>query len=171
MGTTDHSSDSRETPDVSGIGNPEVAHERSDVNVRAVLWFMAGLIATAVVVHLLMWGLFDVFESKEAHAEPPPASRLGVNTQRLPPEPRLQLAPGHESHPAEDLQKLRAEEDNRLHGYGWVDEQRGVVHIPIEQAKKLLIERSHSAAQQSALPEEAMPADSGSGRMPEKSKQ
>ena len=61
--------------------------------------------------------------------------------ERLPPEPRLQLAPGHQIHPLDDLKRLRADEDALLHSYGWVDRNAGIVHIPIERAKELLVRR------------------------------
>ena len=37
-----------------------------------------------------------------------------------------------------DLERLRHDEDVRLNGYGWVDKQAGVVHIPIAEAMRLL---------------------------------
>ena len=44
------------------------------------------------------------------------------------PEPRLQ------PDPQADMQRLRSEEMQILNGTGWVDQDRGVVHIPITQA-------------------------------------
>jgi len=35
-----------------------------------------------------------------------------------------------------DLAAMRAAEDRVLHSYGWVDPQKGIVHIPIEEAMK-----------------------------------
>src|SRR6185437_13481276 len=49
-----------------------------------------------------------------------------------PPGPRLQT-----SNDA-DLRRLRTEEDKRLNGYYWVDKQKGIAHIPIEEAMKKL---------------------------------
>ena len=39
-----------------------------------------------------------------------------------------------------ELRALRAQEDARLSGYGWVDQAKGEVRIPIDQAMKLLVE-------------------------------
>lgn len=39
---------------------------------------------------------------------------------------------------AGDLQKFRAEEERRLNTYYWIDQQKGIVHIPIEQAMNKL---------------------------------
>jgi hypothetical protein len=43
--------------------------------------------------------------------------------------------------PVTDLADMRAAEEKALSTYGWVDKQQGVVHIPIEEAKKLLAAR------------------------------
>lgn len=40
-----------------------------------------------------------------------------------------------------NLQKFRAEEDHLLTSYGWVDQNAGVVRLPIDRAKELLLER------------------------------
>jgi hypothetical protein len=32
------------------------------------------------------------------------------------------------------MAKFRAEEEKRLRSYGWVDQQQGVAHIPIDRA-------------------------------------
>jgi hypothetical protein len=49
-----------------------------------------------------------------------------------PPGPRLQ------TNAERDLQKFRADEERRLNTYYWIDKQKGIVHIPIEQAMKKL---------------------------------
>lgn len=40
-----------------------------------------------------------------------------------------------------NLQKFRDEEEHLLTTYGWVDQNAGVVRLPIETAKELLLER------------------------------
>lgn len=44
------------------------------------------------------------------------------------------------SGPSTELRALRAQEDERLSGYGWVDQGKGEVRIPIDQAMKLVVE-------------------------------
>ena len=63
--------------------NPDVHHEESDVNIRAILGFGVGLIAVAVVVHLLIYVLFGYFNSREdvqAPADYPLAAALPPRT-------------------------------------------------------------------------------------------
>lgn len=84
------------TPDVSHIKNPDVTHEASDVNVSGILKFVMALTAMGVVVFVLMWGMFRLLNAQETEKEPPPGPMAMNPEQRLPPEPRLQAAPGFE---------------------------------------------------------------------------
>jgi hypothetical protein len=83
-----------ETPDVSHIKNVDVTHEASDVSVGGILKFVVGLTIFAVVVHVLMWGLFRFFNSQEEGKEPPPGPMAMTEQERRPPDPKLQSAPG-----------------------------------------------------------------------------
>jgi hypothetical protein len=115
--------------------NPEVAHEHSDVNIRAILGFGAALIVVAAVVHLLIYVLFGYFSGREGATVPAEYPLAAAQGQREPPEPRLQ------TDPRQDLADLRAREDEQLNSYGWVDKNTGIVRIPIDAAMKLTLER------------------------------
>ena len=114
--------------------NEQVDHEHSDINVRKVLMFGAGLIAVTVVCQLLVWALFGMLE-RQAAANDPQLSPLAIPAGKLPPEPQLQT-----NEPA-GLAKFRALEAETLEGYGWVDQPMGVARMPIAEAKKLIAER------------------------------
>ncbi|MEJ7709239.1 MAG: hypothetical protein WKF84_05100 [Pyrinomonadaceae bacterium] len=114
-----------ETPDVHHIHNVDVAHEESDVNVRAILWFVLGLGIMTAISFALMGGLYKFFEQRELTAEGNPSPMAMTGDERLPPEPRLQLAPGHPTHPLDELKQLRAKELNALTTYGMMDEAAG----------------------------------------------
>jgi hypothetical protein len=58
-----------------------------------------------------------------------------VNLKRIPPEPRL------EPDPLALRRELRGEEDALLKSYGWVDRTAGSVHIPIDRAIEIVLER------------------------------
>ena len=122
-------------PGGEAAARPATHHEERDVNIRAILAFGAGLVAVAIVIHVLVWLLFVYFNAREA-AQPPAEYPLATEQdKRLPPEPRLQTSP------REDLRELRAGEDELLTTYGWVDRNTGVVRIPIDEAMKLVIQR------------------------------
>jgi len=82
-----------ETPDVSHIRNVEVTHEKSDVSVRGVLMFVIVLTIAGIAIHLGIALLFKYFTAQEAK-EPGPGPMALRPEERLPPEPRLQAAPG-----------------------------------------------------------------------------
>ncbi len=42
---------------------------------------------------------------------------------------------------AQEWRTLRAEQQEVLSSYGWIDEENGVVRIPVERAMSLLVER------------------------------
>ena len=120
--------------------NPEVRHEESDVNVRAIFAFCAGLVAVGVAVHFGVWLMFQYLSGRETAREPI-AYPLAAGQDRLPPEPRLQ------TNPREDLRTLRAREDEILTSYAWVDKNSGVVRVPIEEAMKITLKRGLPARQ------------------------
>ena len=127
-------------------------HELSELKIGPVVWFLFALGVGTVITFLLMIGLFDVFQNRATEAEGK-AAPLAGERQKLPPEPRLQLAPtnidqveGRQSpnlkddHPLQEMKRIRRDEDARLNSYGWVDEKVGTVRIPIEEAKKKLLQ-------------------------------
>jgi hypothetical protein len=91
-----------ETPDTSHIKNVDVTHEVSDVYIEGIAKFVVALAALMVVSFVLMWALFSLFEKKAA--DPPRSPMALSDRERLPPEPRLQGAPGF----AEELDKSAA---------------------------------------------------------------
>ena len=50
-------------------------------------------------------------------------------------------------------------EDNELYSYGWVDEKAGTVHIPIDRAMELLVERGLPVRPQPAVGDDANKKD------------
>jgi hypothetical protein len=114
----------------------DAQHEQSDVNIRAIFEFGAGLAVLGVVVALVVALLFGYLTRREERASVVPLYPLAVELgERVPPEPRLQI------NPRQDLKDLRAAEDEILHGYGWVDRNAGIVRIPINDAMRLTLER------------------------------
>ena len=116
------------------LDNPDVAHEHSDISIRAIVLFLAMLVVVVVVTDIAMWGLLKGLQSIE-RSNDPFVTPLAAAPGQLPAEPRLQTTPWV------DLRQFREDELKRLHAYGWVDQKAGVGHLPIERAKELLLER------------------------------
>jgi cytochrome c2 len=137
---------------ISGKKNPEVSHEHTDVSVRGILLFGAGLIILAVVTHLLLWWVFDYFSVRDQKQTQPRVPSIARPQKELPPEPRLQVSP------AKDMREMRASEDAILHSYGWVDQKTNTVRIPIEQAMKLIAEKGLPVRSRDGVKSEDTPA-------------
>jgi hypothetical protein len=115
---------SRRTGTMNDISHPR-DYERSDADPRLI-----GALALGIAIFLLVtpYVLLAVY--------PNSAHRNDLQAELpQPPAPRLQV------HPKADLDRLHAEERERLTAYGWVDRERRIVRIPIEQAMDLLAAR------------------------------
>lgn len=100
------------------------APEAPGVAAGAILATALGFVAFTAVS---LGGLYVYFRSQT----PGPL----IAPQRTFPEPRLQFDPHG------DLARLRADQQNSLTGYAWVDQKQGLVRIPIERAMRMIAER------------------------------
>ena len=134
MGGTEMSSHQPHGP----TDNPDVVHEESDINVRAIIWFVVVLTAICLVINVAMWGLFKGLDYYEVKNDPP------VSPLALPHAPATggtQPAPGLQLTPWTDLKAFNAQQAAHLNGYGWVDEHGGIARLPIAKAKELLLKQ------------------------------
>jgi len=111
----------------------ELRHEQSTITLRPLLFFGAGLVLLAGVTLATMALLFEYYATRQAQLDVPPSPLADL--QQVPPAPRLQVAPSL------DLQRMREAEDAVLNGYHWVDQETGVVGIPIDRAISILAEK------------------------------
>jgi|SRR5579863_4102679 len=147
--------------------NPGVSHETRDVNVFQISAFGIGLLLSCIVVVFLMWAMFDfLFHREDEKNRGNPAAAMMNERPKLPPEPRLQAEPRIE------LKDLRADEDAILSSYGWIDPNKGIVRIPINQAIDIVAQKGlPSKPSPAGLDNDGyrmIPEDSSSGRTLEK---
>ena len=107
-------------------------YEHSDVAIRPLVIFLAGLTLSLIVVSGIVAALFFLFE-KEAEEVDPVPSPLAAAEQPIP-GPVLQVMPRH------DLNEFRAREQRQLDATEWIDEPRGIARIPLEEAMELTAE-------------------------------
>lgn len=113
------------------MSKPEtVSYERRDIEPRTVLWFAVGLIGALIAAFIII----RIFAAVLGGGTPGGATHVSAPHTDVP-APRLQ------ANPAAELAELRDDEETRLHSYGWVDRQAGVIHMPIERAMELTLER------------------------------
>jgi hypothetical protein len=176
-----------ETPDVSHIKNIDVTHEAGDVNVGGILKFVVGLTIFGIIVNVLMWGLFRFFNAQEEVKEPRPGPMAMTKEERLPPEPRLQAAPGFGvkladgqwvsleiKQPQAEYNVLREQWEHQLHcktdesPHGTID--RKPACIPIDSAIDQLFAGGGlpvrpQAKESGTAPELSLPTAASSGRV------
>ncbi len=175
-----------ETPDVSHIQNPDVSHEASDVDVGTIIKFVIGLFVLTVITFVLMKLLYNVLENRATAADPKPRPMAMSERERLPPEPRLQAAPGFGVNLGDgkfinlQLREPQAEYNELSKIWkdvleGKPDPRTGKTSMPIEEAKKKVLEdgslKSRPAAdgqQQLGAGGIDIPSYQSSGRMTEK---
>ena len=143
---------------------PGSSYEHTDAHVGPMVQFAIWLTGSAIVVHLALAGMYWVMIRQSAERVATARYPLAVNVPPpLPAAPRLQQFPRNE------LYDFRTKEDAQLGSYGWVDKNAGVVHIPIQDAMRLMLERNALASRpadaslRSAQVDE-FPSDSSSGR-------
>ena len=112
---------------------PTNTHEKSDAHPKPIAVFEVGLLAWVIISAALMAGLFFYYTDR--------AEELDVggsplaDTREAAPGPRLQ------ADPTTDIEALRAGEEKRLNGFGWIDRAQGIAHIPIDRAIDIVAER------------------------------
>ncbi len=175
-----------ETPDVSHIRNVEVTHETSDINVRGVLTFVVVLTITTIAIAIGMKLLFDYFDAQEAKAPGRGPMALTDKKDRLPPNPRLQAAPGFEfeteggstislekREPQAEYRILRKQWEENLKT-GLKDPSGRVVGVPIEKAMEQVVSGEGLPTMIKGAPKKlsdyaiSMPTAASSGREIEK---
>ncbi len=134
------------------IVNAETHHEKSDVNVRALFVFGIVFVIFAAVSHGAIYIMYRQFiKYANDHQNKPltmmerPESMIVPATPRLQPFPSkiskdVTVAPNANT-PVTDMADMRKEQEGVLNSYGYADRQKGVVHMPIEDAKKLALQK------------------------------
>jgi hypothetical protein len=136
----------------------EKPYEQNVIGLKGIIYFGVGLVILIVITFLLMWALNSVLE-ENAKVEKKVLNPYMIMTEneRLPPEPRLQSAPGFgvESstgkvnlelrEPQAEYRELRKQWDEVLKN-GHTDAKTGtIVAMPMEQAKERFLQQNVKA--------------------------
>jgi hypothetical protein len=119
----------------SAGSNPDVKFEKTDVDAGGLLKAGFVILAVTVAVVVFLHFLYFVFVRQEAARQPPPPVLKPERSVLAPPAPHLQTGP------TLDLRGFREQENHILGTYGWVDKEKEVVRIPIEDAMRLVVSR------------------------------
>lgn len=159
-------------------------YEQNIVGLRGVIYFGAGLLLLIVITFGLMFALQNVMEDQAEETKSSDNPLMMSERERLPPEPRLQAAPGFGVEaengrvnlelkaPQSEYRELRRTWDEQL-AEGQKDPRTGqIVTLGIDEAKeKYLQESEKPAAGENANGEDkitksrAIISDSSAGRL------
>jgi len=116
--------------------NRDVRYEKEDINERSTVWFGVWILVLMVGVSFLLKPLYNLLVARGVETQAPAAYVAESDPGALePPGPRLQATPERQ------LAELRAQEDAILSSYAWVEKDRGVARIPIDEAMRIVAER------------------------------
>lgn len=128
------------------LHNEDVAHEHSDINIRAIVMFLVGLTVVGVVSGAAMWGVFVVLETRAAKNDPA-LSPLAMPAAEMPKTTTASPTFGNAQGPRLLTNEPAALADHRAHAEkmlatgDWVDQAAGIGRIPIADAKTALLHK------------------------------
>lgn len=136
------------------------AYEHTDVTPAVAYNFAIWLGVALILSSAIVYGAFWFFERRAVSIDD--RSRLyplAVGQAQDPPAPRLQ------AQPFRDVYDLKSAQRSTLNSYGWVDKANGVLHIPIERAMEIAVERGFPVRDGvAASPTSLVIQDSSAGR-------
>jgi hypothetical protein len=138
--------------------------EGDGVNYSGIGWFIVILTLTTVFCQLLVWGAFELMDWRVARAEAPRAPLAAEAGRPVIEGGRVVSGTSESPQPAllvdepTALRAFRTTEGDALSSYAWVDQNAGIVRIPIGRAKDLVIERGLPARPGTVAPDAPRPA-------------
>jgi hypothetical protein len=126
--------------------NGHGSYEHQDLQASGIVYF---LLTLAVVTVICLFGIRTLYSylDRRERVEQPAVNPLVTNV----PADTRHIAPGYpqaafpsprlEENERDQLNGFLAGEQQQLYTYGWVDQKAGIMHIPIERAMDLLVQR------------------------------
>ena len=146
------------------------AYEGNEIGVRGIMGFAIFLLLLIVITFGLMWALLNVLRDYSKENSEPINPMQMTEMEKLPPEPRLQSAPGFGVDskagrvklelmaPQSEYRELRKQWEEQWK-HGQKDEKTGVVTmLPVDEAKEKFLSQTVKAKSGAAA--EAMLRDS-----------
>jgi hypothetical protein len=161
----------------------EKPYEQNIIGLKGIVYFGIGLFLLIVITFWLMWALNGVLEdnAKETMASTQPKEMRMTEKEKLPPEPRLQLAPGFQVEgdggrvilelkaPQAEYWELKKQWEH-IWKEGRKDDRTGtIVAMPVDKAKELLLTKAVKArsgpdAEKAKQDSRLLTGDANSGR-------
>ena len=137
-----------------GHANAGTSFEREDLSTRGVFVFMTGLSIVGLVIYFIIVGMYsflDKYEHEQMSTASPLAPSTEVSARRIPYNPAKgdyvsrkfseNGEPLLEYDERGQFKDFVLKQEDRLNSYGWVNQQAGVAHIPIDRAIDLIAQQ------------------------------
>lgn len=141
--------------------DPDATYEVDSLNIKYIVGFGVGIAVLSILSFALMWIFMEKLDEGKAAEDEQNKSKMAMGSkEKLPPEPRLQAAPGFGvdnpnggrvnlelTNPQAEYRTLEKQWKDQL-ANGQKDPKTGtVITMPIEEAKKKLLEQGVKTAQ------------------------
>jgi 7-keto-8-aminopelargonate synthetase-like enzyme len=124
----------------------DVSFEERDIQAKVIykyLFALGGAVVASLFICVFILRFTTAF-SATTDAPPPPSRE--THQRELPPEPRLQGVPGHQTDPQADLRQKNQDDSEANEKLEWIDRSSGIVQIPVKDAMKIVAEKGWPAA-------------------------
>jgi len=125
----------------------DVTFEPRDIDIGTIARYLVYLAITIVIALAICVPILNVLTKFVAEQDTPmPSIRAEMSQQQrddtqLPPEPRLQGVPGHESDPQQDMRNKIEADTKANEPFAWIDKEKGIAQIPVADAMKIIAEK------------------------------
>jgi hypothetical protein len=112
--------------------------------VRTIYWYLIVLtvsVAASFLICLFVLRFTSHFVRQSDSPMMPARAAMGPDYHPMPPEPRLQGVPGHETDPQQDRRDKVQADTEANEKYGWVDQGAGIAQIPVKEAMKIIAQK------------------------------
>ena len=129
------------------LHNEDTEHEHRDVDIRAITTSVVILAVITILSQVAMYLLFYRFEAHATSVDPQvsplaaPRTEMPKSTRESPYFSVGVGGPRLMTNEPMALGEQRTKEAKQLHGWGWISQPNGVAYIPIDEAKKLILQR------------------------------
>jgi hypothetical protein len=130
-----------------------VSFEQRDIKATTIYWYLIALAVAVVLSYIVCVFVLRMTTKIAVQSDtPPPPIReeIGKDYREIPPEPRLQGIPGHGSDPQFDLRQKIRQDTEANEKSGWIDQDSGIVQIPVKDAMRIIAEKGLSRPSPSA---------------------
>ena len=131
--------------DINSQPNGSTFTESDGINYRGIVLFVVILAITTFICQGIVVVMFKYFD-REAVASSPARATMSPPAGTMPPPPNLVT-----NEPLA-LKTFRDHEADVLSTYAWQDQNAGVVRLPIDRAKELVLERGFPTAGDAPAP-------------------